>query len=203
VSRIVAHLRGTRVDAGYIQPETGYFTNAFDFCKAKCRTNSKSTVHENAYKSRQHFCYGDEPGSGAVDAGASVAGKVAMGSVDVQTGEAGESCDQVCRRHSKACAPSGFDLINECSRMKQAFPVRAPAERDGCSLRGVCAPAERDGCSLRGVCAPAERDGCSLRGVCAPAERDGCSLRGVCAPAPRESSARLRARLSLGMASSP
>jgi hypothetical protein len=43
-----------------IQPETGYFTAPFDYCSAKCRTNAKSTVHENAYKSRYHHCFGSE-----------------------------------------------------------------------------------------------------------------------------------------------
>jgi hypothetical protein len=31
---------------------------------------------------------------------------------------------QVCSRRNKTCVVTGFDLINECTRLKQAFPVR-------------------------------------------------------------------------------
>ena len=84
----------------YLQPETGYFSNAFDFCKAKCRTHSKSTVHENAYKSRFHHCFGEATAAG--DAGAP-AKKPEMDSLDVQAGEAGESCDQVRVKRRLTC----------------------------------------------------------------------------------------------------
>ncbi|KAK9918118.1 hypothetical protein WJX75_001411 [Coccomyxa subellipsoidea] len=38
-------------------PETGQWANTFEYCRNKCRTSSKSTVHENAYLSTFHHCF--------------------------------------------------------------------------------------------------------------------------------------------------
>ena len=39
------------------RPETGSWTSAFAYCRGKCRTSSRSTVHENAYLDKQHHCF--------------------------------------------------------------------------------------------------------------------------------------------------
>ena len=39
------------------RPETGRWGSVFEYCRNKCRTSSKSTVHENAYLSPQHHCF--------------------------------------------------------------------------------------------------------------------------------------------------
>ncbi|XP_049848614.1 SREBP regulating gene protein-like [Schistocerca gregaria] len=35
--------------------------DVFDFCIAKCRTNSNSVVHENEFRSKWKYCYGNKP----------------------------------------------------------------------------------------------------------------------------------------------
>ena len=42
---------------GCYRPETGYWTNAFDYCEGVCRTTSRSTQHENAYILDRRFCF--------------------------------------------------------------------------------------------------------------------------------------------------
>ena len=39
------------------RPETGHWGSVFEYCRGKCRTSSKSTVHENAYLSPLHHCF--------------------------------------------------------------------------------------------------------------------------------------------------
>jgi hypothetical protein len=39
------------------RPETGHWASTFEYCRNKCRTSSKSTVHENAYLSTFHHCF--------------------------------------------------------------------------------------------------------------------------------------------------
>ena len=39
------------------RPETGLWATTFEYCRNKCRTSSKSTVHENAYLSTYHHCF--------------------------------------------------------------------------------------------------------------------------------------------------
>ena len=46
-------VRGLRI----CREETGHWETPFEFCKGKCRTTSRSTVHENAYLSPRHHCF--------------------------------------------------------------------------------------------------------------------------------------------------
>jgi len=39
--------------------EMGHFKTPFEYCRGRCRTFSKSVVHENAYVNRQHYCYAE------------------------------------------------------------------------------------------------------------------------------------------------
>lgn len=43
--------------AGQCRMETGKWGSPFEFCRGKCRTSSKSTVHENAYLDSYHHCF--------------------------------------------------------------------------------------------------------------------------------------------------
>lgn len=54
---------GSWRDVGALPPRltkhAAVWTDAFDYCRSLCRTNSKSTVHENAYVQQlDHHCYG-------------------------------------------------------------------------------------------------------------------------------------------------
>lgn len=59
------HLAVHRMSAGaesgadkfMCRDETGRWQNAFQYCRGKCRTNSHSTVHENAYLASNVYCY--------------------------------------------------------------------------------------------------------------------------------------------------
>ncbi len=48
---------GERRRARRRRPETGRWGSVFEYCRGKCRTSSKSTVHENAYLSPLHHCF--------------------------------------------------------------------------------------------------------------------------------------------------
>ncbi|KAK9814096.1 hypothetical protein WJX72_000564 [[Myrmecia] bisecta] len=41
------------------RPETGRWNSAFEYCRGKCRTTSRSTVHENAYLDTHHHCFSE------------------------------------------------------------------------------------------------------------------------------------------------
>ncbi len=47
----------TSCHAGFCRSETGRWGSPFEYCRGKCRTSSKSTVHENAYLDSHHHCF--------------------------------------------------------------------------------------------------------------------------------------------------
>lgn len=51
----------TREPIGRMQPQTGYFSDAFSHCKSKCRTQPTVTVHESTYGYEKRFCFGTFP----------------------------------------------------------------------------------------------------------------------------------------------
>ena len=46
-----------RLTVGACRQETGHWPNAFEYCRGKCRTTSRSTIHENAYLDPYHHCF--------------------------------------------------------------------------------------------------------------------------------------------------
>jgi len=110
------------------KPETGLFSNPFDYCCAKCRTNAKSTVHENAYKSPYHHCFG----SRAYPEGADAAKKTPefnLASVSIVEGEQGQSCATACAaRKTARCVVEAIPSINNCETMKAHFQCEGGCE---------------------------------------------------------------------------
>lgn len=110
---------------GANKPETGYFSTTFDYCRAKCRTNSKSTVHENAYKSEQHHCFStaDTPKEvKSTSAGANTPTKTKrIPNYKVVLGNQGEACDKACERAGSRCVASLLGAVNNCDTMKEHF----------------------------------------------------------------------------------
>jgi len=51
----------TREPIGRMQPQTGFFSDAFSHCKSKCRTQPTVTVHESTYGYEKRFCFGTFP----------------------------------------------------------------------------------------------------------------------------------------------
>ncbi|KAG0561666.1 hypothetical protein KC19_9G082400 [Ceratodon purpureus] len=76
------------------QATAGMCTSLFDYCSGRCRHNSESVVHENAYVSGEHHCYSAKsaPPGDAVDTG----GEDEVGDASVIVGRQGLSCDTTC-----------------------------------------------------------------------------------------------------------
>eukprot|EP00960_Hanusia_phi_P068033 766752-Hanusia_phi.AAC.4 len=80
--------------------------DAFEFCRASCRTSSKSTVHGNAYISEKRFCLSPSILSQKLPADVTVsllAPASRVTSWQITIGKQGESCADVCRNVGKGC----------------------------------------------------------------------------------------------------
>eukprot|EP00899_Mesostigma_viride_P023009 jgi/Mesvir1/3893/Mv19839-RA.1 len=102
-------------------PDTGTFTSVFDYCRGKCRTNSKSVVHENAYISEYHHCFGDL----AYGPNVSPDYTVVPATVVIVLGRQGASCDEACATSTKKCYAAHFHAINSCDKLREMFACTA------------------------------------------------------------------------------
>nr|XP_016445603.1 PREDICTED: uncharacterized protein LOC107770786 isoform X1 [Nicotiana tabacum] len=94
----------------------GTYSSLFDFCMGRCRHNSESVVHENAYLSEFHHCFSipsNSSGSSGAQAEARLAG------INVVIGRQGESCNSVCKSSGQSCVPNKFLLLNQCETMQK------------------------------------------------------------------------------------
>lgn len=107
--------------------ETGRWGSPFEYCRGKCRTSSKSTVHENAYLDVHHHCF-------------SQSGKPVMPlppapllptSVKVQVGGKGESCTDTCNRTNSNCALQHMVAMNHCNVLRNHFACEAGCDNSG------------------------------------------------------------------------
>ncbi|PIN04644.1 hypothetical protein CDL12_22819 [Handroanthus impetiginosus] len=90
---------------------SGMYESVFDFCAGRCRHNSESVVHENAYLSEFHHCFSmpsNYSGSSSTQFEARLAG------INIITGRQGESCDSVCKSSGQSCVPNKLALLNQC-----------------------------------------------------------------------------------------
>lgn len=93
------------------RPKTaGTYSSVFDYCAGRCRHNSQSVVHENAYFSDYHHCFFLPSNSTATEA--HVEAKLA--GINVTVGRQGESCDSVCKTNGLSCVPNKIMLLNKC-----------------------------------------------------------------------------------------
>ncbi|KAG8369528.1 hypothetical protein BUALT_Bualt14G0022900 [Buddleja alternifolia] len=89
----------------------GIYQSVFDFCAGRCRHNSESVVHENAYISDFHHCFSlssNSSGSSSTQVEARLAG------INVFIGRQGESCDLACKSNGQSCVPNKLAVLNEC-----------------------------------------------------------------------------------------
>ncbi|KAL3829221.1 hypothetical protein ACJIZ3_018023 [Penstemon smallii] len=89
----------------------GTYETVFDFCAGRCRHNSESVVHENAYLSEFHHCFSmssNSSGSSTTQLETRLAG------INVVIGRQGESCDSVCKSNGQSCVPNKLALLNQC-----------------------------------------------------------------------------------------
>ncbi|KAL7084024.1 hypothetical protein ACP275_14G200100 [Erythranthe tilingii] len=89
----------------------GTYGSVFDFCAGRCRHNSESVVHENAYISNFHHCFSirsNSSGSSSTQLEARLAG------INIIIGRQGESCDSACKSEGQSCVPNKLALLNQC-----------------------------------------------------------------------------------------
>mmetsp|Transcript_13483 Transcript_13483/g.18474 ORF Transcript_13483/g.18474 Transcript_13483/m.18474 type:complete len:264 (+) Transcript_13483:381-1172(+) len=106
--------RKLQAPRGNNKPETGFFNKDFDYCRAKCRTNSKSTVHENAYQSNFHHCYGSNFSPVRAD--------LAVGNFTIVKSPQGANCNEACLGSHSKCIIEAMAQVNSCATLKQHFP---------------------------------------------------------------------------------
>ncbi|XP_074281491.1 uncharacterized protein LOC141606306 [Silene latifolia] len=94
----------------------GTYNTVFDFCAGRCRHNSESVVHENAYVSDFHHCY-SLPSNSSGSSDKLMESKLA--GINIVVGRQGESCDSVCKLRGQSCVSSRILLLNECDIMQK------------------------------------------------------------------------------------
>ncbi|KAJ4723424.1 UPF0454 protein C12orf49 like [Melia azedarach] len=113
----------------------GIYENVFDFCAGRCRHNSESVVHENAYLSDFHHCFSLPSNS----SGASVTQVEArLAGINVIIGRQGESCDSVCKSNGQSCVANKLLVLNQCDIIEKYMSCKG-----GClESMGADQPAE-------------------------------------------------------------
>ncbi|XP_042503324.1 uncharacterized protein LOC122080604 isoform X2 [Macadamia integrifolia] len=94
----------------------GTYASVFDFCAGRCRHNSESVVHENAYASDYHHCFSlplNSSGTTISHLEARLAG------INVVIGRQGESCNSVCRSKDQSCVPNKLSVLNKCELLQK------------------------------------------------------------------------------------
>ncbi|XP_073134689.1 uncharacterized protein [Henckelia pumila] len=90
----------------------GLYGSVFDFCAGRCRHNSESVVHENAYLSEYHHCFTIPSTNSSGSSGKQVEARLV--GINIIIGGQGESCDSVCKSNGQSCVPNKLALLNQC-----------------------------------------------------------------------------------------
>ncbi|KAK8478637.1 hypothetical protein V6N13_133462 [Hibiscus sabdariffa] len=99
------------------KPSTsGTYPSVFDFCAGRCRHNSESVVHENAYVSDFHHCF-SLPSNSSGSVVSPVEAK--LNGINVVVGRQGESCDSVCKLNGQSCVLNKLLILNQCEIMQK------------------------------------------------------------------------------------
>ena len=104
-----------------LQKHAAVWADGFDYCRSVCRTNSKSTVHENAYThTLQHHCYG-EVAFPSADAPKPLP-PLPTG-VRLLAATEGASCDEACASGSPSgvCAAEALPMLSSCDFLTASF----------------------------------------------------------------------------------
>lgn len=94
----------------------GTYSSIFDFCTGRCRHNSESVVHENAYRSEFHHCF-SIPSNSSSGGASAVQAEARLAGINIVIGRRGESCDSLCKSSGQSCVPNKFMLLNQCDTM--------------------------------------------------------------------------------------
>ncbi|XP_020107484.1 uncharacterized protein LOC109723507 [Ananas comosus] len=113
----------------------GRYGTVFDFCAGRCRHNSASVVHENAYASDFHHCFSLQlNSSGLIETNS----EAQLTSIDVVVGRLGESCNSVCMSKGQSCVPNRLFVLNRCELLRKYMSCKS-----GCyASTGADQPAE-------------------------------------------------------------
>ncbi|KAF3455672.1 hypothetical protein FNV43_RR00312 [Rhamnella rubrinervis] len=113
----------------------GTYANVFDFCAGRCRHNSESVVHENAYISEFHHCYSVPSNSSGANS-TYLEGR--LNGINILVGRQGKSCDSVCKSNGQSCVPNKLPVLNQCDIMQKYMR----SEGDCLASIGADQPAE-------------------------------------------------------------
>jgi hypothetical protein len=98
------------------QATAGTSPSVFEYCRARCRHNSDSVVHENAYASEDHHCFALQDDS--ADKGPERT-DAEFENLTIVIGRQGLSCDTACKGRGKTCRLSALLELNKCSKLKK------------------------------------------------------------------------------------
>ncbi|CAD7705056.1 unnamed protein product [Ostreobium quekettii] len=107
-------------------PETGHWGDEFEYCRGKCRTHSRSTVHENAFIDVKHFCFSEDARPQAPEPPTPPVPE----NVQVVIGSPGEDCVSTCGDQGLRCILEVFPALNSCRVMRDNFPCEAACTDD-------------------------------------------------------------------------
>ncbi|XP_072950364.1 uncharacterized protein [Typha angustifolia] len=100
----------------------GTYASAFDFCAGRCRHNSASVVHENAYASDFHHCYKLRFNfSGLIESNS----EARLAGIDILVARQGESCNSVCTTKGQSCVPNRLFLLNKCELLQKHMSCKS------------------------------------------------------------------------------
>ncbi|XP_024364914.1 uncharacterized protein [Physcomitrium patens] len=99
------------------QPTAGSWTSLFDYCSGRCRHNSQSVVHENAYVSEDHHCFSARSTPPGVQVEMDAEDELA--DVFVYVGREGLSCDATCSAQKLSCREEKLAALNNCAELQK------------------------------------------------------------------------------------
>uniref|UniRef100_A0A7N0UQD8 SREBP regulating gene protein n=1 Tax=Kalanchoe fedtschenkoi TaxID=63787 RepID=A0A7N0UQD8_KALFE len=89
----------------------GTYSSVFDYCAGRCRHNSDSVIHENAYLSDAHHCFSLPANYSGVTVPLMEA---RLGGITVVVGRQAQSCDSVCKSKGQSCVATKLVVLNQC-----------------------------------------------------------------------------------------
>lgn len=100
----------------------GTYKDSFDFCLGRCRHDSRSVVHENAYATEDHHCF-TLPANISSQA-LSTAGDNSLDGLAIVISRLGQSCETACESTGQTCQLSKLSALNKCSILQKYFSCR-------------------------------------------------------------------------------
>ncbi|CAK9859592.1 unnamed protein product [Sphagnum jensenii] len=97
-------------------------SSLFEFCSGRCRHNSQSVVHENAYANELHHCFSEQLNPSGESGDPAVETKLT--DLTIIAARQGQSCDAACKGRRLSCAADKLSEINNCSELQSYMKCR-------------------------------------------------------------------------------